>query len=86
MSAFAGLRVLPAGTGHAFQRSRETRLVTDRERSPRLISVYGGKLTAYRATAQKVLDRIAESLPPGKRLADTAKLPLAPPSSEVSDD
>ena len=86
LSAFAGLRVLPAGTGHAFQRSRETRLVTDRESSPRLISVYGGKLTAYRATAQKVLDRIAASLPPGKRLADTAKLPLAPPSSETSDD
>lgn len=86
VSAFAGLRVLPAGTGHAFQRSRETRLVTDRNGSPRLISIYGGKLTAYRATAQKVLDRMGASLPHRKRLADTARLPLHPPSSEASDD
>ena len=32
--AFAGLRVLPAGGGHAFNRSRETRFVVDRARDP----------------------------------------------------
>jgi len=31
LPAFAGLRVLPAGDGHAFHRPRETRLITDRD-------------------------------------------------------
>ncbi len=79
VAAFAGLRVLPSGSGHAFQRSRETRLVADRESDPRVITIYGGKLTAYRATAQKVLARVASRLPRRKPVADTAILPLTPP-------
>ncbi|MGD8745631.1 MAG: FAD-dependent oxidoreductase [Gammaproteobacteria bacterium] len=78
VAAFAGLRVLPSGSGHAFQRSRETRLVADRDVNPRLISIYGGKLTAYRATAQKVLARAAAGLPRRQPAADTAILPLKP--------
>ena len=77
--AFAGLRVLPAGGGHAFNRSRETRFVVDRARDPRVLTILGGKLTAYRATAGKVLDRIAHGLPQRKARADTATLPLVPP-------
>jgi glycerol-3-phosphate dehydrogenase len=42
LASFAGLRVLPAGPGHAFHRSRETLLVMDRASRPRVLSVYGG--------------------------------------------
>ena len=53
--AFAGLRVLPAAGGHAFHRSRETLLVTDRDSRPRLLSIYGGKLTTWRAVSARAL-------------------------------
>lgn len=82
LQAFAGLRVLPAGPGHAFHRSRETILLTDRDGRhgrPRLLSIYGGKLTAWRATAAKVMARIESALPDRKPVADTRSLPLSPP-------
>lgn len=78
LSSFAGLRVLPAADSAAFGRSRETLLIPDREINPRLVSIYGGKLTAYRATAQRVLARILPALPQRKGLADTTELPLSP--------
>ena len=78
LAAWAGLRVLPSGEGHAFHKSRETILHVDRENRPRVLTVYGGKLTTYRATAEKVLERIAVSLPDRKRQADTRALPLSP--------
>lgn len=71
--SFAGLRVLPAGRGHAFHRSRETLLTTDRVSQPRFVGVYGGKLTAWRATAEQVMARIAGSLPQRKARVDTRK-------------
>ncbi|MCA9213094.1 MAG: FAD-dependent oxidoreductase [Planctomycetales bacterium] len=73
---WAGLRVLPAAKGTAFRRSRETQLPADREGSPRVISIFGGKLTGYRATAQKVMKKIHRSLPIKKPIADTRKLTL----------
>jgi glycerol-3-phosphate dehydrogenase len=76
--AFAGLRVLPGGPGHAFHRSRETHLAVDREQTPRVISIYGGKLTTFRATAAQVLRRIASSLPARHAIADVDTLPLTP--------
>jgi glycerol-3-phosphate dehydrogenase len=82
LEAWAGIRVLPAGTGHAFHRSRETVLrvdCEDRGERVRLLSIYGGKLTSYRATAAKVLERLAPSLPPRQPLADTRNLPLSRP-------
>jgi glycerol-3-phosphate dehydrogenase len=78
LTAFAGLRVLPSGTGHAFHLSRETRLITDRRHRPRVLSIYGGKLTAYRATAEKVVHRIAGSLPGARAIADTRRVRLDP--------
>jgi glycerol-3-phosphate dehydrogenase len=75
---FAGLRVLPAADGAAFSRSRETRLAVDREQQPRVVSIYGGKLTGYRATAQKVLQQLAGSLPARRPVASTADLRLVP--------
>jgi len=77
-SSFAGLRVLPGGEGHAFHRSRETLLVPDRARRPRVLSIYGGKLTTYRAVAQRALQRVASSLPRRRALAATDQLPLHP--------
>jgi len=79
-SAFAGLRVLPPGEGHAFHRSREIRLHPDRpptQGPPRLLTLYGGKLTVWRATAEKVMERIAASLPQRKTRARTGELRLS---------
>ncbi|HEX7416659.1 MAG TPA: FAD-dependent oxidoreductase [Steroidobacteraceae bacterium] len=77
-ASFAGLRVLPGGTGHAFHRTRETLLVTDRASRPRVLSVYGGKYTTWRATAAHVLERIRTSLPQRTARALTDELPLPP--------
>lgn len=74
---FAGLRVLPQGEGSAFRRTRETILVTDDDARPRYIAVYGGKLTGYRATAEKVLRRLRGSLPARTPVASTRELPLS---------
>lgn len=79
-SAFAGLRVLPKGKGHAFHRTREVIYKTDRKTKPRVLSIYGGKLTAYRATALDVMARIGSSLPERKRRGYTDQMKLTPPS------
>ncbi len=71
VEAFAGLRVLPGGGGLAFSKSREVRLLVDRPALPRVLTVYGGKLTSYRATSEKVIKRINKSLPRRKKIADT---------------
>lgn len=64
LDRFAGLRVLPTGTGSPFSRSRETVLHIDSERAPRVLSIYGGKLTGYRATAERVVRRLVPILGP----------------------
>ena len=82
LDAFAGLRVLPAGPGHAFHRSRETILDVDvdgKKDHPHVLSIYGGKLTSWRATAEKVMSRIEGSLPARKRAIDTRTIRLTPP-------
>lgn len=78
LSSFAGLRVLLKGLRRPFDRPRETLLPVDREDRPRLLSIYGGKLTTYRATAEKVLKRLTRSLPARIPVADTRQLPLYP--------
>lgn len=78
VDAWAGLRVLPKGPGTAFDRPRETTLVVDDETQPKVLAIYGGKLTGYRATAEKVIARLAPSLPRRERKADTATLRLEP--------
>lgn len=78
LNAYAGLRVLPARAGAPFGRSRETTLHPDRPDKPRLLTIYGGKLTAYRATAAAVVERLRPALPVRVRVADTADLPLKP--------
>lgn len=73
---FAGLRVLPAGTGSAFSRPRETLYATDSAAQPRLVSVVGGKLTGYRVAAQKTMALLHATLPVRQARADTATLAL----------
>lgn len=75
---FAGLRVLPAAGNTLSARSRETRLVTDAARRPRVVAIYGGKLTGYRATAQRVMRLLRRTLPARTPVADTARLTLSP--------
>ena len=78
LDSYAGLRVLPARPGAPFTRSRETILLTEREQNPRVLTIYGGKLTAYRATAEAVLARLRASLPEKQPVADTRELALHP--------
>lgn len=77
---FAGLRVLPAASQATFDRSRETIFSTDRELNPRVLGIFGGKLTGWRAAAAHVLQRISPSLPATQRLAATDQLILRRPT------
>ena len=76
MAAFAGLRVLPKSEDTAFKRSRDTLLHIDEVNCPRVLSIYGGKLTSHRATAEQVIRRLKPLLPKRKKLADTRTLSL----------
>ncbi len=80
LHSFAGLRVLPTGQGSPFSRPRETTLLTDRKDRPRIVTIYGGKLTAYRATAEKLFNLLRPSLAHRKQLADTHHLKLTLPT------
>lgn len=72
---FAGLRVLPQSEGAHFSRPRDTRIaLTNR----RLISIYGGKLTTYRLSAEKIVKQVEVILGKRKRIANTDKLTLTP--------
>lgn len=78
LGSFAGLRVLPSGKGRAFNRSRETLLVTDRRADPRVLSIYGGKLTTWRAVAARALRQITPSLPQRQARGRTDQIILRP--------
>ncbi|MEH6650704.1 MAG: FAD-dependent oxidoreductase [Motiliproteus sp.] len=75
---FAGLRVLPHGDGGVFHRARDTRLQNYWSEGRGLVSVYGGKLTTYRITAQRVIEELQPYLGLRQPLADTATLKLVP--------
>ena len=79
---FAGVRVLPAGTERAFNRARESVIATfPSDNSPsgnaRLVSIYGGKLTTYRYTAEQTLAQLRVVLPQRKPIADTKTLKIS---------
>ncbi len=87
LDAWAGLRVLPGGDGKAFNRSREVILSPDDPQRPTFLSVYGGKLTGYRATAERVLNLLRKNLPKTQQQADTRTLRLpADPQVEADFD
>lgn len=75
LDQYAGLRVLPKTKRSAFHRPRETILHSD-DAHPRLLTIYGGKLTAYRSTASRVIDKIAPALGPRKQKIATDKIAL----------
>ena len=80
--SFAGLRVLPKlQTGFSI-RPRETMVQYDNRRQPRLVSLYGGKLTTYRSTSAEIIDRLSRTL--GKRSGqlDTAEIFLQKPDND----
>ena len=64
IQSFSGLRVLPDSTNNAFNRTRDTILHCDNKKSPNIISIYGGKLTAHRATAESVMKIVKKNSPP----------------------
>ncbi len=79
-SVFAGVRPLaadPDADVPASSVSREERIYRDRSG---LISAAGGKLTSYRATGEKIVDRVVQRLSPQRRAvlgpSRTAELPL----------
>jgi len=76
LNQWAGLRVLPSEKRSAFARSRETQLPVDNEDRPRVVSVFGGKLTTYRATSLQVMGLLKRTLPEVRARADTSELPL----------
>ncbi len=73
VDSFAGLRVLPRSDSSLFDRPRDTLIETS---LPRVVSLYGGKLTGYRATAQDVMQILRRWLPEPAQCLDTAQLPL----------
>lgn len=60
LEKMAGLRVLPKSETSIFGRSREVKLKMDRESKPRLLSIYGGKLTSWHSTASAVLRQLSQ--------------------------
>lgn len=77
-ASFAGLRVLPTTEKRAFSRPRDTLIIASDTNNPRLLSLYGGKLTAYRATAEGVMQQLTKVLPAveGFDVVDTRTLAL----------
>ena len=71
---FAGLRVLPKNNGSMFSRPRDTVL---HWAMPGLLTLYGGKLTAYRSTSELVTKTVKPFLAKRRRIADTAQLYLS---------
>lgn len=78
--AFAGLRVLPHNGSSPFSRSREAFIQCVPVTEPRMIAVYGGKLTTYRHTAEKVARLLQPTLGLRRSQADTRHLPLVRPA------
>jgi glycerol-3-phosphate dehydrogenase len=83
LSSTAGLRVLPSsesqnlsGADSISSRSRETILYTGKQDNLSLLTIYGGKVTTYRLTAERVMARVSKILPVRKVIADTRHLKL----------
>ncbi|MBT1444286.1 FAD-dependent oxidoreductase [Shewanella sp. JM162201] len=81
--SFCGVRVLPKLPGDAFHAPRDTLMHLD-PTHPRLLSIYGGKLTTFRSSAADVLGWITASLGPRQPIAnvDKLKLAIAPPRDD----
>lgn len=78
LDSFAGVRVLPKSGDSPFSRARESLLAHDGQRAP-IISIFGGKLTTYRHTAEQVIQALRPLLGYVSERADTKQLPLRLP-------
>jgi glycerol-3-phosphate dehydrogenase len=78
LSSFSGLRVLPKAKSSAFSRPRDTLIISTDTANPRVLSLYGGKLTAYRATAEQVMKQLKKVLPTvkGHQVIETRSIEL----------
>jgi len=81
--AFAGLRVLPKTSDNPFSRSRETILYPDRKRHPRIMTIYGGKLTEYRMVSERLMKAIKPLLPLARKKANTREIKLDNPEGNL---
>ena len=79
VDSFAGVRVLPRQASSAFKRPRDTILYTQPQG---VVTLFGGKLTGYRATALQVLEKLRPLLPSTSPLADTVSLQLVDRATE----
>lgn len=77
IDAFAGVRVLPASSASPFARSRESLLARTGASAPH-ISIYGGKLTTYRHTAEQIMDMLRPALGALSGGTDTRNVRLTP--------
>ncbi len=83
LEAFSGLRVLPIQSQAARppmmlnKTARGTRLVHQLSSQHQYLAIYGGKLTAYRAMAQKVVAKLKPFLPATQAKHSTEQLPLS---------
>ncbi len=75
-SAFAGLRVFPTEPSHIHGRTRDTFIHIDNPKQPRVLTVYGGKLTAYRITAERVVKQLKKHLPYRDKKATVTEIEL----------
>jgi len=75
LHSFAGARVLPKGDESMFNRPRDTVYFTDLQ-LPGYIALMGGKLTGYRATAEKTMEKVKTYLPEKTAVADTREIKL----------
>ncbi len=75
IDVFCGLRVLPAANEHSFKRSRDS-LILQHDETPTLITLIGGKLTAYRASSENVLKRVRKACPNSAPRLDTKNIKL----------
>ena len=79
---FAGVRVLPAAHDRPFHRSREMVFHVD-PLVPKVMTLYGGKLTSYRQSSEKVVRWIASQAGKRQAVADTRKLCLNTPREHI---
>ena len=82
LDSFAGVRVLPTGNNSPFSRARESLLTRSGASTP-FISIYGGKLTTYRHTAEQVIAALRPALGYLSARADTQQLPLTPAATSI---
>jgi len=80
LQQFVGLRVLPINDVNLFSRPRDTVL---HWAAPNLLTLYGGKLTAYRSTASLVMKKIQQVLGRRQRIAYTEQLMLPKKTPQI---